>query len=241
WGHGRARRGPRPRTPIPLHRISSVRRSRPAVRPCRRLRDAVGLGALRPDGPRSPPARHSGDPVAQRRRLRGRPSCPARALRRRRRPRLEDPGGASSSAAQANAVHARPRGGPASLLAGGGVALHRRLPGIDARMTREPMIPGCLYFQVHQPWRLRRYNYFDGGPEHRYFDDAGNRELFGRVADRCYLPATAMLARLLERHDRFRVAFSVSGCVLEQSVEFAPEVLAAFQRLATTGRVEFLA
>jgi len=108
-------------------------------------------------------------------------------------------------------------------------------------MTREPMIPVCLYFQVHQPWRLRRYNYFDVGREHRYFDDAGNRELFRRVADRCYLPATAMLARLLERHDRFRVAFSVSGCVLEQSVEFAPEVLEAFQRLARTGRVEFLA
>ena len=42
-------------------------------------------------------------------------------------------------------------------------------------MTRETMIPVCLYFQVHQPWRLRRYNYFDVGREHRYFDDAGNR------------------------------------------------------------------
>ena len=103
------------------------------------------------------------------------------------------------------------------------------------------MIPVCLYFQVHQPWRLRRYNYFDVGREHRYFDDAGNRELFRRVADRCYLPATAMLARLLERHDRFRVAFSVSGCLLEQAEEFAPEVRGAFRRLAATGQVEFLA
>jgi alpha-amylase len=108
-------------------------------------------------------------------------------------------------------------------------------------MTREPMIPVCLYFQVHQPWRLRRYNYFDVGREHRYFDDAGNREIFRRVADRCYLPATAMLERLLERHDRFRVAFSVSGCLVEQAAEFAPEVREAFRRLAATGRVEFLA
>ena len=108
-------------------------------------------------------------------------------------------------------------------------------------MTREPMIPVCLYFQVHQPWRLRRYNYFDVGREHRYFDDAGNREIFRRVADRCYLPATAMLERILERHDRFRVAFSVSGCLVEQAAEFAPEVRERFRRLAATGRVEFLA
>jgi alpha-amylase len=108
-------------------------------------------------------------------------------------------------------------------------------------MTRETMIPVCLYFQVHQPWRLRRYNYFDVGREHRYFDDAGNREIFRRVADRCYLPATAMLERILERHDRFRVAFSVSGCLVEQAAEFAPEIRERFRRLAATGRVEFLA
>ncbi|HXM77795.1 MAG TPA: alpha-amylase, partial [Thermoanaerobaculia bacterium] len=55
------------------------------------------------------------------------------------------------------------------------------------------MIPVCLYFQVHQPYRLRPYNYFDVGREHRYFDDAKNRVLLARVAEKCYLPATAML------------------------------------------------
>ncbi|MFY9550611.1 MAG: glycoside hydrolase family 57 protein, partial [Thermoanaerobaculia bacterium] len=102
------------------------------------------------------------------------------------------------------------------------------------------MIPVCLYFQVHQPWRLRRYNYFDVGREHRYFDEAGNRELLRKVGDRCYLPATAMLERLLERHARFRVAFSLSGSLLEQLAEYAPEIRDAFRRLASTGRVEFL-
>ena len=24
----------------------------------------------------------------------------------------------------------------------------------------------CLYFQVHQPWRLRRYRFFNMGKEH---------------------------------------------------------------------------
>ncbi len=103
------------------------------------------------------------------------------------------------------------------------------------------MIPVCLYFQVHQPYRLKRYNYFDVGRDHRYFDDAANREILRRVAERCYLPATAMCERLLARHPRFAVAFSLSGCVLEQMRAWAPEVLAAFRRLSGTGRVEFLA
>lgn len=105
------------------------------------------------------------------------------------------------------------------------------------------MIPVCLYFQVHQPYRLRRYNYFDVGREHRYFDEVRNRELLRRVADKCYLPATAMLARLLARHPSFAVSFSLSGCLLEQLHDDAPDVLEAFRSLAADagGRVELLA
>lgn len=103
------------------------------------------------------------------------------------------------------------------------------------------MIPVCLYFQVHQPYRLKRYNYFDVGRDHRYFDDAANREILRRVTEKCYLPATAMCERLLARHPRFAVSFSLSGCVLEQMRAWAPEALAAFRRLSRTGRVEFLA
>jgi alpha-amylase len=105
------------------------------------------------------------------------------------------------------------------------------------------MIPVCLYFQVHQPWRLRRYNYFDIGREHRYFDEPANHGLLRRVSERSYLPATAMLARLLERHPRFSVSFSISGCLLEQLEAWAPDVLEAFQRFAALppDRVEFLA
>ncbi len=108
-------------------------------------------------------------------------------------------------------------------------------------MADDAMIPVCLYFQVHQPYRLRRYNYFDVGREHHYFDEAANRGILRRVADLCYLPATAMLERLLARHPRFAVSFSLSGCLLEQLREAAPDVRDAFRRLFATGRVEFLA
>ncbi len=103
------------------------------------------------------------------------------------------------------------------------------------------MIPVCLYFQVHQPYRLRRYNYFDVGREHHYFDEPGNREVLLAVAERCYGPATALCERLLEQHPRFAVSFSLSGTVLGQLRDWAPEVLDAFRRLAQSDRVEFLA
>ena len=103
------------------------------------------------------------------------------------------------------------------------------------------MIPVCLYFQVHQPYRLRRYNYFDVGREHRYFDDTGNADLLRRASQKCYRPATEMLGRLLARHPRFAVSFSLSGCLLEQLRDWDPDTLGAFRRLADSGRVEFLA
>jgi alpha-amylase len=102
------------------------------------------------------------------------------------------------------------------------------------------MIPVCLYFQVHQPYRLKRYNYFDVGRDHDYFDETENRRLIRRVADKCYGPATAMLERLLARHPRFAVSFSLSGCLLQQLRDQVPAVLETFRRLGQTQRVEFL-
>src|ERR1700746_844230 len=102
------------------------------------------------------------------------------------------------------------------------------------------MIPVCLYFQVHQPYRLKRYNYFDVGRDHHYFDDAQNRQLLQRVSQKCYLPATAMLERLLQRHPRFAVSVSRAGCWLQQFRDEMPSVRESFRRLAETGRAEFL-
>jgi alpha-amylase len=46
----------------------------------------------------------------------------------------------------------------------------------------------CFYFQVHQPFRLRRYSVFDTDPF--YFDAAANESILRKVADKCYRPAT---------------------------------------------------
>jgi len=99
----------------------------------------------------------------------------------------------------------------------------------------------CFYFQVHQPFRFRRYRFFDIGNDHYYYDDYSNESILNKVAGKCYLPANAMLLDLIRKHKgRFKVAFSISGIAMEQFRMYAPEVLESFRELAGTGHVEFL-
>jgi alpha-amylase len=99
----------------------------------------------------------------------------------------------------------------------------------------------CLYFEVHQPYRVRHYDVFQIGRNHDYFDEKLNGDMMRKVADKCYLPANATLMRLIERYKGdFKVAFSFTGVVLEQMKLYAPEVLESFQELVATGCVELL-
>lgn len=100
----------------------------------------------------------------------------------------------------------------------------------------------CLYFQVHQPYRLKNYSFFKIGHDHFYEATALNVEIVNRVADLCYLPANRLLARLIDQHKgKFKVAFSITGTCLEQLHRHRPDVIQSFQKLAETGCVEFLA
>ena len=100
----------------------------------------------------------------------------------------------------------------------------------------------CLYFQVHQPTRLRLYRFFDIGKDSHYYDDFANRTILRRVAQKCYLPMNELLLELIQRYNgAFKVAFSISGSAIEQFDRYAPEVLDSFRKLADTGCVEFLA
>ena len=49
----------------------------------------------------------------------------------------------------------------------------------------------CFYFQIHQPFRLKRYRFFDIGNDHYYYDDFANDDIITRIAQRSYLPANA--------------------------------------------------
>ena len=99
----------------------------------------------------------------------------------------------------------------------------------------------CLYFQIHQPFRLKRYRFFDIGNDHYYYDDFRNEEIMRRITQKCYLPANLLLKEIIAEHPEFRVAFSISGTALEQLESYSPEALDTFRDLAETGCVEFLA
>jgi alpha-amylase len=104
------------------------------------------------------------------------------------------------------------------------------------------MISVCFYFQVHQPYRLRRnYSFFDIGVNHFYEDYEANRAILNKVADKCYLPANEVMLDLIrEFKGDFRVSYSITGVALDQFRKYRPEVIDSFKRLAETGCVEFI-
>jgi len=97
----------------------------------------------------------------------------------------------------------------------------------------------CLYFQVHQPIRLRRFSIFDIGKSGHYFDDEKNRFYLERIVRKCYMPTNKKLLELIGTFgDKFRLSFSLSGILIEQLERFFPDVLDSFQKLVDTGCVE---
>ncbi len=100
----------------------------------------------------------------------------------------------------------------------------------------------CLFFQVHQPFRHRRYRFFDIGNDHYYYDDYTNETIMRKVAEKSYLPTNELLLKLVDKLEgKFKVAFSITGLALEQFALYSPDVIKSFQKLAKTGCVEFLA
>lgn len=100
----------------------------------------------------------------------------------------------------------------------------------------------CFYFQVHQPYRLRNYRFFDIAEKHDYYDDYNNGFVMRKVAQKNYLPMNKLLLDLINEYgSAFKVSFSISGTALDQFEQYAPDVLESFKRLAETGNVEFIA
>ncbi len=99
----------------------------------------------------------------------------------------------------------------------------------------------CFYFQVHQPFRLKRYSFFDIGQDHYYEDSEKNRIILDKVSEKCYLKTNQHMLDLIRRHEgRFRISYSLSGVFIEQCENYRPDVLQSFIELAKTGCVEFI-
>ena len=100
----------------------------------------------------------------------------------------------------------------------------------------------CFYFQVHQPYRLKTYRFFNMGHDHDYYNEFENSHIMQRIAQKSYLPMNDLLLKLIEEHGKdFKVSFSITGSAIEQFEAYSPEVIESFRKLAATGNVEFLA
>lgn len=99
----------------------------------------------------------------------------------------------------------------------------------------------CFYFQIHQPFRLKRYRFFDIGNDHYYYDDFANDDIVTRIAQRSYMPMAQTLLDMISSGDAdFRCAISITGTAIEQLQQYVPEFIDLLKKLADTGKVEFL-
>ena len=103
------------------------------------------------------------------------------------------------------------------------------------------MKPICLFFQVHQPIRLRTYRFFDIGINHDYYNDFLNKTTLRRIGDNCYIPMNNLLMDMIEEYgDNIKISLSISGTTIEQFKWYTPDVLDSFKKLIKTGNVEIL-
>ncbi len=100
----------------------------------------------------------------------------------------------------------------------------------------------CFYFQIHAPYRLKRYRFFDIGQDHYYYDDFQTEDRIRYLTEQSYLTANRTISDMIRSSNgKFKCAFSLSGPAIEQLEQYAPEVIDSFKELAKTGSVEFLA
>jgi alpha-amylase len=99
----------------------------------------------------------------------------------------------------------------------------------------------CFYFKIHQPFRLKRYRFFDIGNDHYYYDDFANDDIVTRIAERSYIPmAHTLLDMIKDESTDFRCTISITGTAIEQLQLYVPEFIDLLKELADTGAVEFL-
>lgn len=99
----------------------------------------------------------------------------------------------------------------------------------------------ALYFKIHQPFRLKKYRFFDIGNDHYYYDDFANDEIITRIAQTSYIPTAKAILELAKSYDfNFKCAISISGTAIEQLQLAAPEFIELLKKLAQTGKIEFL-
>ena len=100
----------------------------------------------------------------------------------------------------------------------------------------------CFCFQVHSPYRLKRYRFFEIGNDHYYYDDMATEEHINWLVETSYMPLCQTIRDMISlSKGKFHCALSVSGTMIEMFEQFNPEMIDILKELAASKCVEFLA
>ena len=100
----------------------------------------------------------------------------------------------------------------------------------------------CFCFQMHAPYTLKRYRFFEIGQDHYYYDDMQTEEHMEYIVNASYIPLCHTIKEMIRlSKGRFHCALSITGIALEMFQQFAPEMIDILKELAETGCVEFVA
>ena len=99
----------------------------------------------------------------------------------------------------------------------------------------------CFCFQMHAPYTLKRYRFFEIGQDHYYYDDMQTEDHVVSLIQNSYMPLCKTLAEMIRlSKGRFHCAISVSGIMLEMFEQYDPEMIDMLKELAATSCVEFV-
>ncbi len=99
-----------------------------------------------------------------------------------------------------------------------------------------------LSFRVHAPYQLDNYTGSNVFSATGYFNSKAVAAIINQLADDCYLAANKIiLAAIKELKGEFKIAFSISGTMIELLQKYRPDTIASFQELVATGCAEILA
>lgn len=100
----------------------------------------------------------------------------------------------------------------------------------------------CFAFQMHAPYVMKRYRFFDIGQDHYYYDDMATEERISWLVNASYMPLCGTIREMIKlSKGKFHCALSISGLTIELFQQFAPEMIDILKELADTKCVEFLA
>ncbi len=96
-------------------------------------------------------------------------------------------------------------------------------------------------FEMHVPYRLKRYRFFDIGQDHYYYDDMATEEYIEWLVRTSYMPLCTTLKEIVQfSKGRFHFGLAVSGITLTLFEQYAPELIDLLKELAASKSVEFV-